>query len=155
MGFSVKYYIIEENDNLKKMPTTKFHKLIDGEEGVSLMQYANKTIKYIEVVVEYENREPVEIYRLEPQYLTLDDKGMADQEELWKEGLSAVNLLTPDIPPQFQESANHDKKIITSKKEVFESKKHRNEYSWVVSDQLKSKIYDDIFKEKKRFKLIK
>ncbi len=145
---SICYIIIDDNNELIKIPTAKFHKLLDSDTGVSFIEYASKTMKYVEVAVVNENRKPISISYVGCHFITFNSKGMLNIDKYNEKTVSALNLST------LWDDQNHHENIITSEESSFKSKKHKNEHSWILSEEINSLIYNKILIKKTILKLV-
>ena len=75
MGLSIRIFIVEEDDTLKRLPMTRFDRLLKHDPNESLPKYAGKRVRYALIVVELINRRPIEIVKDEFAYLDFDDEG--------------------------------------------------------------------------------
>ena len=63
MGLSIRIFIVEEDDTLKRLPMTRFDRLLKRDPNESLPKYAGKRVRYALIVVELINRRPIEIVK--------------------------------------------------------------------------------------------
>lgn len=148
MSFSLRNFIIDDYENIRRIPATTISRLFNGDVEVAFKEYSNKTMKCVVVSVENENRKPISIVRFICNYLPFDSLGMLDMNAINEHTMSAIESFVPK-----DEEKNEN--IITSEEEAFRLKKLKNKYSWVLSDELKSRIHKEIFKKKSTLKLIK
>jgi hypothetical protein len=60
---------------LKRLSLKKYEGLMKRDPDISFPQYAGKRVRYAEVTIEFENRKPVEILRMEYFIMHFDSKG--------------------------------------------------------------------------------
>jgi hypothetical protein len=58
-------FIVNDDDTLKRMPLKCYHRLFRQDPEERFAEYASKRIRYVLVVLELENRKPVEIVRIQ------------------------------------------------------------------------------------------
>jgi len=58
MGLSIRIFTVEEDDTLKRLPMTRFDRLLKRDPDESLPKYAGKRVRYALIVVELINRRP-------------------------------------------------------------------------------------------------
>ena len=85
MGLTMRIFIINDDDSLRRIPNTKYERMLRGDLNEPLMQYADKRIPYVLVIFETENRKPNKIIRIQYSYLIFDSKGFLDSQERERE----------------------------------------------------------------------
>lgn len=138
MGVSVRIFVVDDDDSIKRLPLTRYERLVRGEPEERLLQYAGKRVRYALVVVDLINRIPVEILRIEHSFLSFDSEGQLDLSEREKGARLALDLLPPlptgnDIP-QVIDARHH-----------FAKKRYDNEHRWTPSQEIVKAIVDAIF----------
>ena len=61
MGTGIRIFLINDDGSLKRFPLARFERLFQGHSEECLLEYAGKRVRYALVVVDFVNREPVEI----------------------------------------------------------------------------------------------
>ena len=85
MGIGLRIFIVNDDDSLERLALTRYERLMQRDPDTSFPQYAGKRVRYAEVAIEFENRKPVEILRMEYFIMHFDSKGWIDgtvQDEL-------------------------------------------------------------------------
>ncbi len=140
MGLSTKNFIFdEESGSLQKIQNSKFEKLFNNDSSVSLKDYSNKIIKYITVIIQNENRKPVEIIDKQYGILRIDNNGRIDpnfRAELDSDAMSIMSSILPVL--------NKPENVIDSSSD-FAKEIYKNKYTWNPSPELEEKIEDLIF----------
>ena len=93
---------------------------------------------------EVENRKPVEILRIEYNYLSLDSEGRIDTAQQEKERRLAVDLFSPVLPEE-QPGQVIDAKL------RFARKRYDDKYRWTPSRELEAAILNAIFGKNRFF----
>ncbi len=140
MGIGLRHFIYDEDSNtLNKIPNSKFEKLFKNDPSISLKEYANKTIKYITVIIENVNRKPVEIIDIQYGILKIDSNGRIDtnfKTELDYDVMAIMSSMLPSIDkPANVIDASHD----------FAKDKYKNKYTWTPTPELEERIKSIIF----------
>jgi hypothetical protein len=78
MGVGLRIFIVNDDNAVKRLALTRYERLMQRDPHISLPQYAGKRVRYAEVAVEFENRKPVEILRMEYFIMHFDSKGRID-----------------------------------------------------------------------------
>ena len=133
MSFSFRVFIIDEEDQLKRIPATRFDRIRDRDPKESLPQYKNSRIRYAMVILELENRKPVSILRIYYNYLVIDSEGLVEQKFLDTEGQVAISMM-PSIPLP-GEPAN-----VVHASDKFAQKRFENEFTWTPSFEVEQAI---------------
>lgn len=76
---------------------SKFQRSLDGDKSVTFQGYANKKIKTVLVMLNYINRQPDEVIRIDYDIIWIKHDGTLDQEKRHDEGLAAINLTFSEI----------------------------------------------------------
>lgn len=138
MGYSLKIFLVDEDDNIKKIPLSRFEKIRNRDPGEALEEYKNSRIRYAEVVVELKNRKPASIARIVYGYLKFDTNGLTDEEYLNKEMQAALCML-PTL------SFDNDSEKVINSANQFAQKRFKNEFTWTPSQPLKNAIIEKVF----------
>ena len=133
MGFSFRVFIIDEEDQLKRIPATRFDRIRDRDPKESLPQYKNSRIRYAMVILGLENRKPVSILRIYYNYLVIDSEGLVDQKFLDTQGQVAISMM-PSIPLP-GEPVN-----VVHASDKFAQKRFENEFTWTPSFEVEQAI---------------
>ena len=77
MGIGLQIFIVNDDNAVKRLALTRYERLMQRDPDISFPQYAGKRVRYAEVAIEFENRKPVEILRMEYFIMHFDSKGMS------------------------------------------------------------------------------
>ena len=82
MGIGFRVFLIDDNDSLQRLSMARYQRLIDGELGERLPQYAGKRVRCAMVYLEVEGRTPQSIIRIDYTIMPLDEKvGSIDRKK--------------------------------------------------------------------------
>jgi len=137
MGISVRVFIFN-NENIKQISYAKYKRLFHGDENESMPEYADQRIRAAVVFVESENRNPVDIIKIDYPYINIDKEGKFNQRERKEKMIDAMRMIS--IPTLDEPSPN----IIDSSSH-FAQKTYRNKHLWTPTDSELQKIKDKIF----------
>ena len=84
MGIGIRIYIVEDDDSIKRVPLTRYERMVQGVPGEALPQYSGRRMRIIFAAIDMVNRKPNEILRLDFSYLTFDSEGKLDRSEFEK-----------------------------------------------------------------------
>ena len=141
MGIGLRIFLVNDDDSLERLAVAKYERLLRRNPEECLPQYAGKRVRYALVAYEVEDRIPVEILKIEYNYLSLDSEGRIDAGEKEKERRLAVDLFPPMLP---EEQAGQ----VIDAKHRFARKRYKDKYRWTPSPELEAAILDAVFGNK-------
>jgi len=133
MGFGLRIYFIDENDEITRIPMARFERIRDRDPKESLPEYKNSRIRYAEIILELQNRKPISIARIVYGYLKIDSEGKVDREFLKTEGQVAINMMPAISLPGEPENIVHAS-------DRFAQKRFKDEFTWTPSIELEQEI---------------
>jgi hypothetical protein len=136
---SIRIFIVNEDDSLKRLPLAKFERLRRGDPKEHLSEYAGKRMRYALVFLEMENRKPIGINLIQYAYLSIDAKGRIDAAERERGARLALEMLPP-IP-----SENIDQDVIDAQHR-FAKKQYDHQFTWESSPEIEEAIVKEIFR---------
>lgn len=71
MGLSIRIFIVEDDDTIKRLPLARYERLFTRDSDERLSEYAGQRVRYALIVVDLVNRRPVEIVKDEFGFLFL------------------------------------------------------------------------------------
>lgn len=139
MGIGFRVFIFD-NDNIRPISLAKYNRLIQGDKNESIPEYAGQRIRTAVVIVETENRKPINILKVDCEYINVDKDGKFDQDEQQEKKIDALRMM--NIPTDDEilqndiDSSSH-----------FAQKTFKNKYLWAITDYELQKIKERIFKK--------
>ena len=140
MGLSIRVFIVEDNDTIKRLPLTRYERLINRSPDERLLEYAGKRVRYALIVVDLVNRRPIEIVRDEFGFLDFDEEGGLKLSELGKEESLAFDMLTPLLSDQTNSQ-------VIDARHKFAKKRYFDKFSWTPTDEIVVEIAEAIFRK--------
>ena len=138
MGLSIRIFIVEDDDTIKRLPMTRFERLLKRDPNEKFLKYADKRVRYALIVVDLVNRRPIEIVKDEFAYFDFDDEGrLRISEHEQKESL-AFDML------DFFSLEQQDNRVIDARHK-FAKKRYFDKYRWEPTDELIAVIAEAIF----------
>ena len=138
MGLSIRVFIVEDDNTIKRLPMIRFERMLNRDANEKLSKYAGKRVRYALIVVDLVNRRPIEIIKDEFAYLNFDDKGRLKISEHEKRESLAFDMLS------FFSQEQQDKRVIDARHK-FAKKRYFNKYRWEPTDKLVAAIAEAIF----------
>ena len=138
MGYSLRIFLIDKDDNIIRIPLTRFDRIRARDPGEKLVEYKNTRVRFAEVVVELENRKPVLLARTFYGYFKFDTAGRLDKKFIDDEWEIMCNIM-----PLSSKSDVSQKVIYANDR--FAEKRFKNQFTWIPSDKLEKKIFDKVF----------
>ena len=94
---SVRHFFVSDDDEIFRVPNTKFERLLRGSSGENTERFAGKRVRAAEIIVKIEHRKPVQVLRAIYYYLHFNEKGILDYDRFMKDGGIVANAGIPDI----------------------------------------------------------
>ena len=138
MGLSIRIFIIEDDDTIKRLPLACYERLRKRDPDERLSKYAGKRVRYALIVVDLVNRRPIEIVRDEFAFLDFDAEGRFKEPEHGKEESSALDML------DFFSLEQQDKRVIDARHK-FARKRYFDKNRWEPTDEIVAAIAEAIF----------
>ena len=138
MGIGLRIFLVKATFKLKRLAVARYDRLVRCDPEECLPQYAGKRVRYALVAYEVENRIPVEILKIEYNYLSLDSEGRIDAAQQEKERRLAVDLFSPVLPEE------QPGQVIDAKHR-FARKRYDDKYRWTPSQELEGAILNAVF----------
>ena len=138
MGLSIRIFIVEDDDTIKRLPLTRYERLHKHDPDERLLKYAGQRVRYALIVVDLVNRRPIEIVKDEFGFLSFDDEGRLNLSELVKEESLAFDMLAPLFPDQT------NGRVIDAQHK-FARKRYFDKHRWEPTDQIVTAIAEAIF----------
>jgi hypothetical protein len=138
MGLGTRIFIVNEDDTLKRMPMKRYHRLFRRDPKEQFLEYAGNRIRYVLVVLELENRKPVEILRVQYSYLAFDQKGRLREDERERAARLSMEMIKTSPP---EEESNQ----VIDARYKFAKKRFSREFRWEPSPEIETAIFKAIF----------
>jgi len=138
MGIGIRIYVVEDDDSLKRIPLTRYERMLRGVPGEALPQYAGRRMRSICAAIDLINRKPAEILRLDFSYLAFDSEGKLDRSEFEKSLGLGIDLLAGIEP------VDPKRKVIDASHR-FAEKRYKDQFTWSPSSEIEAAIITSIF----------
>ena len=138
MGLSIRIFIVEEDDTIKRFPLARYERLHKRDPDERFLKYAGKRVRYALIVVDLVNRRPIEIVKDEFGFLFFDDEGRLKVSEHGKEESLALDMLDP----LFSDQTNS--RVIDARHK-FAKKRYFDKFSWTPTDEIVAGIAAAVF----------
>ncbi len=133
---SVRHFFVSDDNEIFRIPNTKFERLLKGSFEKNTERFAGKRVRAAEIVVQLENRKPIQVLRAIYYYLHFNEKGILDYDRFMKDGGIVANAGIPDI---FTEKVQGN--LINAQQE-FAKRQRDHTVWWKPSMQLERNILD-------------
>ena len=138
MGLGSRIFIFNDDGSLRRLPMARYERLFRHDPNECLPIYAGKRVKYAHVIVELENRKPVEVILSQFSYLTFDNDGKIDQSSMEKEMRLGIEMVAPVLLGSQPEN-------VVDARHRFAKKKFSDRYLWQPSQNIIDAIGEAIF----------
>ncbi len=129
MGLSIRVFIVEDDDSIKRLPLAQYERLLKRDPNESLLKYAGRRIRYALIVVDLVNRRPIEIVRDQFGFLDFDAEGRLKMAEHEKKESLAFDMLAPILSDQT------NSRVIDARHK-FAKKSYLDKFSWAPTDEI-------------------
>ena len=92
---SVRIFFITDDNEVLKVPISKFERMLKGSQEKNTARFAGKRIRAAEIAVMIENRKPLMVLRAIYFYLHFNEKGILDLDRFLKDGNVVAQAGTP------------------------------------------------------------
>ncbi len=129
MSLAYRIFLVDEVGKLVRIPLARWERLHEHGSTERLPEWAGKRVRYLTVVVELANRQPIAVKGAWAHRATFDVDGRLDEAVLKDSERLAIERL-----PSFPADPMHEDRV------RFLDKRHRNEYEWEPSSELLAEL---------------
>ena len=133
---SVRHFFVSDDDEIFRVPNTKFERLLRGSFEGKTERFAGKRVRAAEIIVKLENRKAVLVLRAIYYYLHFNEKGILDYDRFMKDGAIVADAGIPGI---YAEKVQGN--LINAQQE-FAKRQRDHTVWWKPSMQLERSILD-------------
>lgn len=138
MGTSLRIFIVNDDDSLERIALSRYERMRDRDPRERLPEYVGKRIRYALVFVDLDNRQPVEILRIQYSYLYFDDEGMIEADDIEKATKLALEALPSVLPKEYGEP-------VIDARQQFAKRRFDRLYHWEPTPEIEAAIFTEIF----------
>jgi hypothetical protein len=131
MGLGMRIFIVKDDGSLERLPFGRYNRLLQRDPNERLFQYAGKRVRCAIIVVESENRKPIEILKSQFAYMQFDSDGMLEMG-----GESETRLAMDMVEPLITEKNQQ----VVDARHKFARKRYAREYRWEPSPEIEAAI---------------
>ena len=91
---------MNEDDTLRRIPLTKYERLMKGDPGLFFREYAGQRVRYAFLILENKNRKPVDIIYDQYSVFNFDSEGRIDREKYEDEVKLSMQMVPPLLSDQ-------------------------------------------------------
>lgn len=139
MGAGARYFIIEDDDNIRRISAAQFDRLTAERSTERLPEYAGHRMRFASIYVDFANRRPVGIRKAEFGCLLFDKRGRFDVSEWIDVVMAGVdNYLARFEPPPTDPRERREQAARRRIKRIHDWKPSRSLRSRLNSSAMKS-----------------
>ena len=138
---SVRFFFVSDDDEIFRVPNTKFERLLRGSSGENTERFAGKRVRAAEIIVKIEHRKPVQVLRAIYYYLHFNEKGILDYDRFMKDGGIVANAGIPGI------YAEKNQGNLINARQKFAKRQRDHTVWWKPNMQLERNILDSSINE--------
>ena len=148
MGFGIRVFLIDDDDNVRRFPYARFDRLMSRESDETVPEFANRRVRCAIVFLETIDREP-EIFRhLDFLILAFDNHGPLDrkvQEQHLHDSASLFEAYWKQGEAQYRARKGEGAANVLHAAHTFENKKYDQKYRWTPTEKVLKAIGAAIF----------
>jgi hypothetical protein len=138
MGISLRIFLINDDDSIERLSLRRYERLTRNDPDERLPQYSGRRVRYAEIVVEFDQRKPVRILRIQYFIMSFDSEGRIDVAEQENESILAMDVL-----PSY--NIDQQPSQVIDARHRFAKKRFDNKYRWRPTPAIEVSIVDAIF----------
>ena len=86
MNLSHRFFIVTADDEIARLPNNHFERVLRIHPAEGIPEYARQRMRVAEIIIDLQDRKPVDIVRGYYWYLHFDSNGTADYEKFMRHG---------------------------------------------------------------------
>ena len=138
MGLGIKVFFVEDDNTIKRIPVTQYESLLRGDPGIRFKEYSGRMIRYVLIVLEYENRKPVDVLRAQYSFLKFNPGGKLDHKMFEEEMKLGAEMLTPV-------EKDRSRPNLINARSLFAKKRFQEKYTWEPTPEIQAELAKSIF----------
>jgi hypothetical protein len=138
MGMGIRVFVVEDNDQVKRLPLGLFNSLINREPTARIPAYAGRRMRYVLVFLDVADRRPVDVRRVDCNYLQFDDAGRLDEDAERAEMGAAVQAIDFGMQPARTKS-------VVQARHLFARRAYEYQYKWKPTEAVLKQVQRAIF----------
>ena len=103
MGISIRIIAVHSDNSLRRIPSSRFDRLMSGDPSERFPEYASQTIPYAELIIVLHNRQPVRFVRIIYPFLPFDAGGRLDMQKKGEEWEASREIWDAHLAGMFGE----------------------------------------------------
>ncbi|AGA89728.1 hypothetical protein Thimo_0897 [Thioflavicoccus mobilis 8321] len=100
MSYSIRRFILGQDDTLYRLASAKFSRMVDDPESHRLTCFAGQRVRMAEAVVEVRDRAPCAVVRSVYEMLRFDAEGRLDQAAFTRQNAALAEQLLDRVLPR-------------------------------------------------------
>ena len=133
---SLRHFFISDENEIFRIPNTKFERLLTGSLEKKIERFAGKRVRTAEIVVKLVNRKPIQVLRAIYYYLHFNEMGILDYDRFMKDGGIVADAGIPEF------LAEKGQGNLINAQQEFAKRQRDHTVWWKPSMQLERNILD-------------
>jgi hypothetical protein len=138
MGIGLRVFLVRDDESIQRLSLARYERLLRRDPQETLPKYASRRVRYALVILELEDRRPVEIIRIQYSFLSFDSQGSIDAGEQEREARLASEMLPPI-------TNDRDRPRVVDARHRFAKKRYDDDYRWIPSPEIEAEIVQAVF----------
>lgn len=122
-SIAIRYFLIKDESEIIRLSNARFERLSSNPPKDNLEEFSDQRVRWVEIVVELENRKPSKILRITYGYLYFNSDGYLSFEHFMHDAVVVANAGAPNF---IIEEGPHN--VINAQREF--AKKQRDHSVW-------------------------
>src|SRR5437879_1067817 len=139
MGFGIRIFLIDDNDNLRRFPYARFDRLMSRGSDEALPEFANRRVRCAIVFLETIGREPGNVRHVDFLILEFNKHGRLDgkvQEQQFRDAASLFEAYWAQGDAQYRAREGEGAANVLHAAHTFEHKKYDQKYRWTPTEKI-------------------
>lgn len=137
MNLSHRIFLVTADNEIVRLPNNHFEQVLRVHPTERIPEYAGQRMRVAELVIDLQDRKPVDIVRGYYWYLHFDSSGTADHEKFMRHGAVSMEASIDSKAWSGEEPTN-----IVHASHRFAARRRDHEARWKPSGTLESRIFD-------------
>jgi len=137
MNLSHRFFLVTTNDEIVRLPNSHFERVLRMHPTERIPEYARQRMRVAEIIIDLQDRKPVDIVRGYYWYLNFDSNGTADYEKFMRHGAVSMEASIGADAWFGKEAGN-----VVRASHRFAVRRRDHEARWKPSPTLESRIFD-------------
>jgi hypothetical protein len=138
MATTSRVFLLDEDGSIRPIPLARFERLWECDPNERLPECAGKRVRCVVVILEVQQRRPVEILHLDWSWLPFDSSGSLEETQLEIQRRVAIDMI--DLVTATDKSA-----AVLQGRSHFAKKRYQHEFNWAPTPEVEEAVRRAVF----------